>query len=284
MLLGTLLGGDAWAGACCVGAISAAPTHVGQCEQATMGLGTGLEATAGTWDREGNVQNSSLTDRSILFSWSAGVRLHRKLQIGASIPARINQKSSTSLDSWGAGPGDSLVQVTWEPFEEKAPNKDTLGLPVPVFSLGLRLPSGTSVSESSDPLLSDVTGLEGPAVLVTAMVQRTLGAWPTSLGVTTEVSQNDQDRPISLTASASVGRYLNPRWTLLTHSSFSTHLATLDGSAMATRKTSVGVRLLRGEPRAWRAWLGAVSDVPLDHFGRSHPRRSQVATGLVRVW
>ena len=76
-------------------------------------------------------------------------------------------------------------------------------------------------------------------------------------------------------ASASAGRYLGSRWTLL--GTFN-HERSLGASASRTR---LGARVVRGQPRGWRAWLGAEGDLPVAGLGRDTPRVLSVSTGAV---
>jgi len=254
------------------------PTRVGECERATSGVGIAVARSTGRWDREGQTATNSLQEHALVATWSSALRLDPRWQLGVDVPVRLSQKQSGSMSSRGGGAGDLLVHATWDPMVEQAGRP---GRPVPVLSIGLTLPTGRGTEASTDPLQSDVTGLGQPALTSAAGLERTLGRWPWSAAATGTLTRSGA---AGLALAGSLGRYLNHRWTVTASLAHEATRTLGTPGASSTHRTTAAARVLRGQTRAWRAWIGTRLDLPVDLLGRSHVREATVDTGIVRTW
>lgn len=277
------LPGGALAGACCVGSISSTPARVGECEHAVAALTASGEHSSGRWDRDGAVQDSSVTERALLATAAFGVRIDRQWQVGGTLPVRLNHHESREQSGWGGGVGDARALVMWDPLEEKPRLASLKATPVPIATLGVRVPTGRDWTRSERALGEDVTGLQPAAVLAGIAVERTLDRWPWSAGIATEVGVAPDSVQPAFVASASLGRTLTPRWTLTGTARHELAWATLEANTPAIRDTTAGAQLVHGRPLGWRAWVGAESAVPIPQFGASASRVASVFTGAALV-
>lgn len=268
----------AHAGACCLGATSTFPARVGECETSVAALTLGGELALGRWDSTGKLQDASLTEQALLSTVAGAVRYDRQLQMGFSLPVRANHRASASAADWGGGPGDALVQVLWDPKEE-LPD----GPPVPLLSVGLRLPTGRDWTESDSPLLADVTGLAAPAVTVGVQLERTLRRTPYNLALGTSWGFAEDAVQPSISASASLGHYFGYGWSALGALSWSGAWAALDGSASAVMNPRLGLSVVHGQAKRWRVWAGAELDLPAPIVGRSATRYAAATIGMARI-
>lgn len=275
LLLGS---GPAHAGACCVGATSTFPARVGECEQSVAALGLGGELGLGRWDAQGALRPLGVTEQSIQGSIAGAFRYDRQLQIGFILPVLANHRATDTDSAWGGGPGDARVQVLWDPKEELPE-----GPPVPLLLMGLRLPTGRDWTESRSPLLADVTGLAAPGVDLGLQVERTLGELPYNLGVGGTLGLGEDSLQPSIYANASLGYYLGTRWSTMGTLSWSSAWAAIDGSASPVMNPRLGLSVVRGEPKRWRAWAGAEMDLPIPALGRIATRYGAVSAGIARV-
>ncbi len=281
--LGTLLalsyGFTAWAGACCVGSTAANPARVGECEKSVIALAVGAENTDGWWDRDGELHDSSVRERSGITTLGAGLRVSRQWQLGLSAPARLNHHKSETISGWGGGLGDVRATALWDPTEEKMV-AEGWGPPVPILTFGLRLPTGRDWTESSGILHEDVTGLEQPGLVTGAAIERTLGKWPWSVGTTAEIGVGSTVQPVVAT-SGSFGRYLGSRWTVAGTLSHQIGWASLGVHASA--QTNTGISVIHGSPGRWRGWISAMTGIPHRVAGVSATRKTSLTTGFAVV-
>lgn len=262
----------AQAGACCTGNMSALPTQVGECERGTLGVGVLFESTQARWDSSGRLAPASVQEEAWQLTGAGAIRLNRQWQLGASVPIRVNHLAAGETQVWGGGPGDAVVSALWDPMEEGQ-------RAVPLVTLAVRVPTGTSPAEAHGALFQDVTGLAGPALTLTAAADRTLGKVPWNVGVRVEGSK----RP-AVSGSASVGLYVGNAWTV---SAGVTHLrrwSPAPGGWGHTHTTDASVRVITGAPVAWRAWVQGGAGVPLPGAGHSAPIRVLASTGVVKVF
>ncbi|MFT5685273.1 MAG: hypothetical protein ACI8RZ_006223 [Myxococcota bacterium] len=271
MLAGLLLGGRAHAGACCVGTTSTVPTRLGECEHWLAGMGMQGESTLGLWDSGGTVTDTSMTDEAMISTMAMAWRWDRRGQLFATLPARVNHRVAGDLDEAAAGLSDLRGGVIWDPIDESPANQR----PIPVITLGARLPTGVDWTESETDLQTDVTGLVGPAIIGAITAERTMGRLPWSLGADVEASTS----LTSVGATAAVGRYLNTRWSLNGSLRYSATFA--DGAT--TARTNAGLKLTRGQPLRWRGWVAVDSDVPLDGLGQSTTRQAHASLGVALI-
>lgn len=276
---GLLAPGLAHAAACCMGSTSPFPIRVGECEHVVVGLGVGFEHGFGRWDSQGALAPVGLGEQAITATLGAGLRLNRRWQVGLVAPARYNHRGDDEFGAWGGGVGDTTLMAQWDPKEEIYQ-----GPPTPIFSASLRLPTGRDWSESEATLLEDVTGQPNPAATLGVALERSLGKTPWMVGVdgTMGMSTLDQLQP-ALSAYGSVGRYLGTAWSLMGTASYSASWAAMDGSASAVAKPRAGVRLVRGQRLAWRAWAGTDWDLPVPYVGRSSTQLATVSGGFAVV-
>lgn len=282
LLFALVVAPAAQAGACCVGSTTTIPTRLGECEHVLAGIGLQGDLSTGRWTREGKVAGSSLAEQSGIATLAAGWRWDRKGQIGVTLPLWLNHKAVADQVAWGGGPGDLRVTATWDPIEERPALPGDLEPPVPVFTAGVRVPSGRSWRDATGALFEDVTGLAGPALLAGASLERITDRTPWAVGVNTELGLDEGELVPVLGAFGSVGRYFGTRWSVL---GSLRHVQTFAGADPAgrTSRTTAGLRLTHGRMLAWRAWAGAEADLPVPHLGRSAMRRVSVGAGFALV-
>lgn len=278
LLAGLLAAPSAWAGACCTGSTTTIPTRLGECESFLGGIGLVGQASVGRWDAHGKVASSSLGEQALITTFAAGWRWDRKGQIGLTAPVWLNHKAVAGDQAWGGGLGDLRVTATWDPLEEKWVEKGKFGWPVPVFTAGVRIPTGRDWERSKGELFEDVTGLGSPAALLGVTAERTMGDWPWSVGVDVEFGLDEDGFEPMMTAYAGVGRYLGTGWSLLASAR---HTRAWVGDPSA--RTVVGARIVRGQLMRWRAWAGVEADVPAPWLGQSAMRQVAVGGGVAIV-
>lgn len=150
-----LLPAVAQAGACCVGSTTAEGGRLGPCEFLTVGVATSLDARVGSWSRSGELHTGS--DARVTHRWvgSAAVRPDRRVQVGVSVPFLLQWKRVSDVDGLGAGPGDTTIWATLEPFEDTPAPANA---PLPDFGFALTLPTGVPVGAGETPVGSGATG------------------------------------------------------------------------------------------------------------------------------
>lgn len=275
---------NAHAAACCVGATSALPTRVGECERVVAAVSVGVEHVTGSWDRAGNVlPNADYAANALLLNIGTGVRLTRRWEVNARLPVRNNHITAGEHQSTATGIGDARILAFWDPREERPPGAPGAG-PSPVFIAGVRLPTGRDWTASTDLLGADITGLVGAAPVLGLQLERTMGQWPWTLSSTADIANPNTGGTPSLATAATVGRYMGSQWTTIASLS-----RTLTWSAEAlplpaTEQTSVGLRVVRGRPKAWRAWAGIDTHIPMAGLGLSTQRLTNVALGWATIW
>ncbi|MCA9488667.1 MAG: hypothetical protein KC621_02050 [Myxococcales bacterium] len=264
---------SAWAGACCVGSTSAVPARLGECEHVLAGVGLAGELAVARWDPEGTVAGASPDETNGAVTALVGARWSRWGQATVQLPTRFQHRVAGDLVDDGAGVGDLIAGVTVDPLEERlGPHGG--GLPVPVVTLSLRAPTGRDWTDSDGPLLADTTGVEGFGGRAAVQVERTMGT-PWWLGTDLAL---DPHLPARIGVAGGVGRYLGTDWTLsgtLRHE----RQLTADGTA----RTLVGARVIRGQRLAWRAWVGAGTDVGLSGLGADLPVLASADLGLAWI-
>lgn len=276
MLALVLLVRPALAAACCGGTSSAVPTRPADCDRWTAGVGMLTETTLGRWDTEGASVPTSLAETMLTTTVGGGYRWAPWGGAVAEVPVQVNWKTTRDDATMGAGVGDSRVGVFLEPFDEAAEGF----IPVPIATVGLRIPTGRAWTEASDPLLADVTGLPDPALTAALSVERANGRVPWSVGANLELPLGrDVLTPPLLGMSAAAGYSIDGRWVLLATAQ---HALTPD-DAEGPSRTSAGARVMRVEPVTWRAWLGAESDIPGRGLGRSNAQAVRATAGFLFV-
>ncbi len=266
------------AGACCVGAVTSIPTRLGECEKVGVGLTLGAEHAAARWDRYGALQPSSVTQDALIGTLGAGYRFDREVQVGLSMPARLHRYATDAAAAWGGGAGDVRAQVLWDPVTERPRTPSHRAPPVPLLTLGARVPTGRDWTRSTEPLGQDITGLGQPAVIVGASAQRTLDRWPWSAGANLEVGMPRTVQP-TLTAYATVGRTLGTHWTAVWTGRYEVALASLQPGVRPVRGAHVGGRLVAGRAVRWRVFAGAETAVPVPGLGANAPTVTAVSVG-----
>lgn len=279
MSLALLAGAAAWAGACCVGSTSAVPTRLGECEKVLFGTAVSVEDGGARWDAEGRVVASSMRDQAVVTNLAGAWAWDRKGQVGVLVPLRAQRRVAPGLSGDGSGVGDLRLLATWDPVTER-PRGAARALPVPVFTGGLRLPTGTDWTESSDPLLADVTGLPGGALVGGVALERTMGRTPWSLGVQEELGRVGGAWSPTTRVQGMVGRYIGRRWSV---AATGAHQRTAEAPGLQSVRTRAGVRVAVGVPVRWRAWIGAEHDVALPGLGRDAAVGGQLGMGALLV-
>jgi hypothetical protein len=265
-----------------VGSTSTTPVRLGDCERWLVGLGLAGETDMGYWDSGGQTRDSSLSEQALMTEVGAAWRWSPKGQVALSLPARLSHKETPDLVDQGGGVGDLRAAVVLSPYEEGALELRGYRLPRLYASVGARLPTGTSWEQSTSALLADVTGLPGVGLTGGLSIERALGRVPWSVGVDGALPVTGTSPPI-LTTSASAGWYIGTRWTAVGSLRYSWTPADRDGLRTTSTRTTAGLRLIRGERAAWRAWLGADLDLPLSGLGRSNPMTATIGAGMVVV-
>ena len=270
------LGQAAWAASCCGGSSAAVPTRPADCDRWLVGLGVSGETALGRWDAAGESVATSLAESTVTTTLGGGYRWAPWGGAVAELPVQVNWKTTSALASTGAGLGDAHVGVFFDPIEE-APNGV---FPVPIVAVGVRLPTGTAWTEAKDPLLADVTGLPDPAFTGALSVERANGRVPWSVGADLELPLGETAlSPPVLGLSGAVGWSFDGRWVVV---AMARHVLT-PGDAEGPARTSAGARLMRNEPRDWRAWLGAESDLAAPGLGRSNLQNVRATAGFLFV-
>lgn len=268
--------GLANAGACCVGTTSAAPTRLGACEHAMVGLSVQGEGSASRWDRRGQVRSSSLKEVSTTATLSLGLALSRRTQLGATLPVLHTWKFTPKRATHGGGVADARllgrynIQLERPSFEER---RGRAGL---WLTAGARLPTGRDMHAGVDALMADVTGRPGSSVLVGILAERTMDRTPWLASLTTEVGADE----LAITGSAGIGRSFGDRVTGLASLG---HTMTAVYGAGVTDRTSVSGRLVVGRRLRWRAWGGALADLPIPGLGREQAHRLSLSGGVALV-
>lgn len=276
--------GEAAAAACCIGSTSTVPTRLGECERASVGLGLKAQQLVGVWDRAGSSAPSSLSETTFTMGLAGALRIDRRLQLALQAPFLANHKQAGPSDAWGGGFGDVTVGALWDPVEETV-DPDALSLPVPVVGLGVRAPTGRSWEQSDSALLEDVTGSGHPALTASLQFERTMDRVPWSLSAQGEVAAAHGGEASSVMRyDFAVGRYFGTGWSALAMAGHQRARATLSDASTASSSTEVGLRVVRGQQRFWRAWAGASLGLPIKGLGHSTGRYNNLAAGFVRVW
>lgn len=268
-----------------MGATSALPTRVGECEQGVAALAVRAESTTGWWDESGQpVEFEGYDEQATIGTLGLGMRLSRQWELQARLPVEQHTVETTAEAFSGGGVGDSRVLMLWDPLEERPPDGKGAG-PTPIAILGARLPTGRDWTESVDPMNADVTGLPHAAIIVGAQVERTLGQWPWSVGSTAEL---DLGAPGGLSGvgqtTATAGRYLGSSWTVLGVATYATARAEGARALVSSSSSSVGTRVVHGRTGRYRVWGGFDHGPNLAVLGRAAPRLSAATVGYARVW
>lgn len=278
-LLLALLLDVATAGSCCVGSTSPVPTRLGPCERAIVGISAQGELGLLRWDPQGQVRSSSLTELGTGADLSVGVGLSRRTQLALTFPFRYTWRSTASLEGAGGGAGDARVLGRYNLMLERGSAGSDSSRPGVWLTAGARLPTGRSWTDSEDPLLADVTGLEGPGANLGVLVERTQHQVPWVLALSSEL---DGAGGVT-TAMAGLGRTLGPRWTVL--GSLGHSLTTLDGEEglSVAHRSWVAGRVVLGQQLRWRAWLGLRTDLPIPGLGRDQAQLSSANLGVAWI-
>ncbi|MFZ5479580.1 MAG: hypothetical protein ACOZNI_22635 [Myxococcota bacterium] len=274
----SLLAGAAWASACCGGGGASVPMRPADCDHVVAGVGVSAQTALGRWDVDGRAVPTSSSEQDIVATIGAGYRPAHWGHLTLSMPAQVNRRAAGDTAAWGGGVGDVRVMAYGDPFEE-----DPEGwLPVPYLGVGVRAATGRAWDESDHPLLADVTGEAGTALVASASVERSFGRWP--YGVQGDVELPVEDRlgvaPAKATALAFVGRNLGDKWTVTASVRAS---RTFPEDALGAGRTSAALRVVRGEKLLYRAWLGIDADLPISGLGRSFTQLGSVGAGFAIV-
>jgi hypothetical protein len=260
----------AHAGACCVGAGAGLPLRAGEYEHVVLGFGAAGEGAALRWDDAGAVKGAAPTEVALQATAAITARWASWGQATVSLPARVTHRAAPGAVDDGAGLGDLRAAVVLDPFVDRRG-----GPPVPVFTLGLRAPTGRDWTEASGPLLADVTGL--PGVGGTAMVtfEHVSGEGPWWVGLDVI---GDPDTPTRAGGSAAWGRYVGARATWLATARHERQLA-----AGGAARTTLGGRVVWGRPMRGRIWLGLATDVPIPGLGSGLPATTSLDLGAALI-
>lgn len=266
----------AHAASCCGGSSAAVPTRPADCDQWVVGLGVTGETALGRWDKEGASVASNLAESTVTATLGGGYRWASWGGATAELPVQVNWKTTADTASTGAGLGDAHLSLFFDPIEERPKT----AYPVPILSLGARLPTGTAWTEAKDPLLADVTGLPDPAFTGALSVEKANGNVPWSLGADLEYPlAAAQGSPPVLGLNAALGYSFGGKWVVV---GMARHVLT-PGDAEGPARTSAGLRVIRNEPRDWRAWLGVESDLAAPGLGRSNLENVRASVGFLFV-
>lgn len=276
MITTLLLVAAARAASCCGGTSAAVPTRPAGCDHWVVGLGLGVETALGRWDGEGRSVPTSVAETFATATLGGGYRFGTWGGAVAEVPVQLNWKHTAAEAHTGGGLADIRLGLFFDPFEEPA----TGPVPVPILQVGARLPTGVAWTESTDPLLADVTGLADPAATAALSVERAIGRVPYSLGAALEWPLADPVvAPPTLAFSGSVGWSIDGRWVVL---ATARHVLTPD-DGLGPARTSGGLRLMRNEPSQWRAWASVESDVPAPGLGRDNLQAVRGSVGFLFV-
>ncbi len=276
LVLGLVLSGDAWASGCCVGSTTAVPTQLGPSEHGTVALITGAEVSVLRWDRKGGIHRLDSGDGMASTSLGVGVGLSPRWQLGASMPVVANWRNGETF-RWGGGAGDLRVDAKYY-------TSGDINGPVPLVTIGARLPTGRSWRPNSDATAQDITGLAGPALILRAQLEKTTGDTPWVVSINTETgTANGHISPV-MTLNAGMGRYWGQRLTFFGNLS---HMETLaKGSQQWARaaRTTLSGRVIIGSRLRWRAWASLSADLPIPGLGADRTQRMGGTVGYARVW
>jgi hypothetical protein len=239
------------------------------------------------------VTGSSLSESVSTTTLAAGWRLARPVQLFVSLPILATTRVTPGLASRGGGPGDLRLGVAWDPWHEKDAAADPRRLPVPVFALGVRAPTGRDTFHAQDDLESDVTGLPGTAITVEVRVERTVDdvPWYVSTVVETGLVSAALARPDAPDArglsvepvvrvTAAVGRRLSADATLMGTLTHGESVRSTSGRAWRTAWTTIGALALVGGVAKPRAWFGLTTDLPIPGLGAERPVSLGVVAGV----
>lgn len=271
-----LLAAPAHAASCCGGTSAAVPTRPAGCDRWVLGLGVAGETALGRWNAAGESVPTSVSETFLTATLGGGYRFGTWGGAVGEVPVQVNWKRTAADARTGGGLADIRLGMFFDPFEEPA----TGFLPVPILNVGVRLPTGLAWTESTDPLLADVTGLADAAVTAALSVERAVGRVPYSLGAALEWPIADPViAPPILAFSGAVGFSVDGRWVIL---GTARHTLTPDDAAGPAR-TSGGLRLMRNEPSQWRAWVAVESDIPAPGLGRENLQAVRGSVGFLFV-
>lgn len=270
----------ALAGACCVGSTTGTPVVAGRCEKLVMGTELGVKRSFGYWNGQGESGPSSLQQSSLQATLGMAYRWSRWGQFSVALPLRYGWDRAGELSDEGGGLSDLRLGVILDPFEEAAPSAGAFGLPTPVLSLGLRLPTGRSWQGSLSPLLSDVTGQPGLALSLGLRLERTLGLYPWGISVEGELP-GEASLPMLWSTGGMLGRYLGSNWTIAGSLHYSWTPALSEGGG--TAETGLGLRLVYGQRLRWRLWLGVEGAIPAPMLGHNKVQQVGLSGGLALV-
>jgi hypothetical protein len=275
MILGWLSILSAYGSACCVGATSAVPTRLGECERWLVGFGVGVEGASARYTPRFGISSPAPYEISFVQRFAAGVRVNSKFQLDLLASSRESWKWTNNLHEFGAGFGDLTVRAILEPVDERFVT-GVRGPPVPILTIGLRIPTGRNSSQSKRPLLSDVTGLKGFSIPITLGFERTSGDLLWSTNIMADIPLLTEIMELGMLGS--IGRTIRPHWTVLGHGSYRWTLG--PGSTAATTLGFRSVHQIRGRHRAW--W-GISSDLPVPGLGKDRAIMTSAEFGMALV-
>ncbi len=280
LLVALLTASPAHAGACCVGSTSVVPARLGECERWVLGLSTVAQRSVGRWDSSGQLSPSSLQDDSLTTELIGGWRWNRKAQLGLSVPTLINRKDLGEEPIWGSGLGDVRLSGLWDPLNELPRGVEGVrAWPVPIFQVGLRLPTGRTWEEAEGALFEDVTGRPGTGLILAAGLERTLDRTPWSLNLGGELAPDGEHLHSVLGLDASLGRTLGRRFSVSARASHQQTRVHGEDSG-ATRRSSVGISAVHGVPLRTRSWLALDADLPVPGLGQNNLRAVRAGVGV----
>lgn len=266
----------ALAASCCGGSSAAVPTRPADCDQWGVGIAVAGETALGRWDASGASVPTAIAESTLTTTVGGGYRWAAWGGAVAELPVQLNWKTTGHDATWGGGLGDARLGVFVDPINEPT----SAPIPVPILTVGARLPSGRAWTEASDPLLADVTGLPEPALTAALSLERADGRVPFSAGVDLELPLGAAaTSPSTLGVNAAVGFTIDGRWVVLATGRY----ALTPGDPAGPTRSTAGARLLRNEPRSWRAWVGAESDLPGEHLGQSNLQNVGATAGFLFV-
>ncbi len=209
---------SAWAGACCVGTTSSQLGRLGPCEKVAAGLGYSLEALLGSWSDRGELHGPG-DDRRLTHSFIGLIALRpdRRFQFGVSMPILLQGKQVAGQAEVGGGPGDMNLWLSVEPFEDLGGRRAP---PVPMFGLGLRLPTGIPLDRAPGSTGAGATGTGHLAVGPGLRVEKTFTRGALYLSGEALFSLPRPDAPaaplpgVAWSASLSGAVFLGPRRTV----------------------------------------------------------------------
>lgn len=259
----------AFAGACC-GATGAIPARLDSCDQVLFGLDLTGEVALARWNADAEVVDVSSEEQALTTSALVAARWAETGQGLLMVPVRWDHRSAGDLDETGLGVGDIRAQLRWT-----IPGRLD-GWSLPTLIAGARIPTGVSWDASVSPLMADVTGEPGTGVQLGVSWEGARHLTPFSVELSGEIPTGEAVGRFS--ASGGVGRYFEGSWTLFASLSW-THGF---GEAPSDR-SAIGLRLLHGEQKKWKMWLGVGTDLPIPGIGRDNPVMANLTGGLAWV-